>query len=124
MLTIIMLSIIMILLLFKMRLNHKMLQKLHNHESNISKLERQEDILELIINMILFTFVLTGLAQSSLPIGLFIFALITSLAFIGIKLFELFNKQQHHRSLVLIELIIIILLTISYLIPLIFALCK
>lgn len=108
---IIFLSLIIILICFKLILDYKILHKLNKNE-DVSKMKHQVRILDAITNGVLFSYILIELWLSPLPIGIFIFALITTLMFVSIKLIKYFNKET--KSLLLIELIIIILLTASY----------
>lgn len=108
---IIFLSLIIILICFKLILDYKILHKLNKNE-DVSKMEHQEHILDGITNGALFSYILIKLWLSPLPTGIFIFALITTLMFVSIKLIKYFNKET--KSLLLIELIIIILLAVSY----------
>lgn len=108
---IVFLSLIVILMCFGLILDYKILHKLNKNE-DVSKMKHQVRILDAITNTILFSYILIKLWLSPLPIGIFIFALITTLMFVSIKLIKYFNKET--KSLLLIELIIIILLTASY----------
>lgn len=108
---IIFLSSIIILICFKLALNYKILHKVNKNE-DVSKMEHQVRILDAITNGALFSYILIKLWLSPLPTGIFIFALITTLMFVSIKLIEYFNEKT--KSLVLIELITVILLTTSY----------
>ena len=108
---IIFLSLIVILMCFGLILDYKIHHKLNKNE-DVSKMEHQVRILDAITNGVLFSYILIELWLSPLPIGIFIFALITTLMFVSIKLIKYFNKET--KSLLLIELIIIILLAASY----------
>lgn len=108
---IIFLSLIVILMCFGLILDYKIHHKLNKNE-DVSKMKHQVRILDTITNGVLFSYILIELWLSPLPIGIFIFALITTLMFVSIKLIKYFNKET--KSLLLIELIIIILLTASY----------
>lgn len=108
---IIFLSLIIILMCFKLILDYKILHKLNKNE-DVSKMEHQVRILDAITNGALFSYILIKLWLSPLPTGIFIFALITTLMFVSIKLIKYFNEET--KSLLLIELIIIILLAASY----------
>lgn len=108
---IIFLSFIIILILCKLKLNHKIIQKLNNNE-DVTKMKRQDDILDLITNSALFCYILTRVFLSSLPFGIFIFTAITTFLFISINIIKLFKEKT--VSLLLIELITITILMINY----------
>lgn len=108
---IVFLSLIVILMCFGLILDYKIHHKLNKNE-DVSKMKHQEHILNAITNTILFSYILIKLWLSSLPTGIFIFALITTLMFVSIKLIKYFNKET--KLSLLIGLIMIILLTAMY----------